>query len=320
MSKLIEFKHIYENKACTDTKKFLIFIKNILANCKKERLFHYPEGYLIPIRWSELKKSFVVDLGTNLNRDTLGIDLNNLSLHFNKDTEYFTILENLLKSLDNNKLNEYYNIKKNQSKFIAVIYCLKLKKYFNIGLYSFVKTNKRAGVYHKNKKSVLIDNSRYFKENIYNFCNMLYPSNSYIIKSYRTLYEDLIKFLKTKKYVFLLKNNNITIDLQKIIENNLSFDFSLTNKRNKEIIKTNQVLVKEESTFEKNIARYLLADETYNFLIEKEIINNSSYYYDDQTDTNYKIKSIESVNFDSKENMQKKNKCFNPYLLMPLKF
>ena len=75
MSKLIEFKHIYENKACTDTKKFLIFIKNILANCKKERLFHYPEGYLIPIRWSELKKSFVVDLGTNLNRDILGIDL-----------------------------------------------------------------------------------------------------------------------------------------------------------------------------------------------------------------------------------------------------
>ena len=40
MAKLIEFKHVYENKVCNDTGKLLAFIKNILLSSKKKKLFH----------------------------------------------------------------------------------------------------------------------------------------------------------------------------------------------------------------------------------------------------------------------------------------
>jgi len=75
MAKLIEFKHVYENKVCTDVTKLLIFIKNILLSSKKKKLFFYPEGYLMPVRWSGNSHQWVIDLGTNLDRDIKGITL-----------------------------------------------------------------------------------------------------------------------------------------------------------------------------------------------------------------------------------------------------
>ncbi len=319
MAKLIEFKHIYENKVCTDITKLLIFIKNILANCKRERLFHYPEGHLIPIRWSAAKNKLVVDLGTNLNRDLNGIYLDNINFYFGDKPEYLQILSYLLKEISNDDLGDYYNIKKNQSKFIAIIYCLKTEKYYNIGLYSFVKTNKRKGVYHSSKKSVLLDNSKEFKNSISNFFNIINSAESYIIKSYSNLYYDFIKHLNCKDYNFNLNNRIINVSLQDSIENNIKFDYSLSHKRNKEILESKEILDKEENILKSNIVKYLVSLEFYNFLVESKIVNDYVYFYDDKTKLNYKIKDLKSLDYNN-SNIEKSNKgVYNSYLLLPVK-
>jgi hypothetical protein len=319
MAKLIEFKHIYENKVCTDITKLLIFIKNILANCKRERLFHYPEGHLIPIRWSAEKNKLVVDLGTNLNRDLSGIDLDNVKFYFSDKPEYLQILSCLLKETSKNDLGNYYNIKKNQSKFIAIIYCLNTKKYYNVGLYSFVKTNKRKGVYHSNKKSVLLDNSKEFKNSISNLFNVINPSESYIIKTYSNLYYDFIKHLNCKDYNFNLNNGTINLSLQDAIENNLKFDYSLSHKRNKEILESKEILDKEKNILKSNIVKYLVSLEFYNFLIESKIINDYVYYYDDKTKLNFKIKDLKVLNYNNFSIEKSDKEEYNPYLLLPVK-
>jgi len=319
MAKLIEFKHIYENKVCTDITKLLIFIKNILSNCKRERLFHYPEGHLIPIRWSAAKNKLVVDLGTNLNRDLNGIYLDNINFYFGDKPEYLQILSYLLKEISNDDLGDYYNIKKNQSKFIAIIYCLKTEKYYNIGLYSFVKTNKRKGVYHSSKKSVLLDNSKEFKNSISNFFNIINSAESYIIKSYSNLYYDFIKHLNCKDYNFNLNNRIINVSLQDSIENNIKFDYSLSHKRNKEILESKEILDKEENILKSNIVKYLVSLEFYNFLVESKIVNDYVYFYDDKTKLNYKIKDLKSLDYNN-SNIEKSNKgVYNSYLLLPVK-
>lgn len=319
MAKLVEFKYIYENKVCTDITKLLIFIKNILANCKRERLFYYPEGYIIPIRWSSIKNRLVIDLGTNLSRDLNGIDLSNLYTYFSNKPNYLKVLSFLLKEISNDSLGNYYNIKKNQSKFIAIIYCLKTEKYYNLGLYSFVKTNKRKGVFHSIKKSVLLDNSKEFKKNVSNFFNVIKPAESYIIKSYSNLYYDFIKHLNSKDYYFNLNNKTICISLQNEIENNLKFDYLLSHKRIKEILESKKILGKEENILKSNIVKYLIALEFYSFLIENKIINNYVYFYDDKTKLNYKIKDLKSLDYGN-FNIDESCKIeYDPYIFLPVK-
>lgn len=319
MAKLVEFKYIYENKVCTDINKLLIFIKNILANCKRERLFYYPEGYFIPVRWSSIKNRLVIDLGTNLSRDLNGIDLNNLNTYFSNKPNYLEILSFLLKEISNDSLGNYYNIKKNQSKFIAIIYCLKTEKYYNLGLYSFVKTNKRKGVFHSSKKSILLDNSKEFKKNISNFFNVIKPAESYIIKSYSNLYYDFIKHLNSKDYYFNLNNKTICISLQNEIENNLKFNYLLSHKRIKEILESKKILDKEENILKSNIVKYLITLEFYSFLIENKIINDYVYFYDDKTKLNYKIKDLKSLDYGNFNIGQSCKIEYDPYVLLPVK-
>ena len=320
MAKLIEFKYIYDNKVCTDVSKLLIFIKNILANCKRERLFHYPDGYLLPVRWSREKNRFVIDLGTSLDRDLSGIDIDNASLHFRNKPEYLKILCNLLEKLSCDDLGDYYNIKKNQSKFIAVVFCLRSNEYYNIGLHTFVATNKRKGVYNSsNNKSALLDNSKEFKLNINNFFNIIKSADSYIIKSYSHLYSDFISLLNSKSYNFQLDNRNLNINLQEHIKNNLKFNSSLSHKRNKEIIESKRILEKEKDIVMGSIVKHLISLEFYSFLIENKIIKDYVYYYDDKTKLNYKIKDLKQIDFNNISTEETSYKEHNPYLLLPIK-
>ena len=229
------------------------------------------------------------------------------------------MLRQLLKEISNDKLGDYYNIKKNQSKFIAIIYCLHTKKYYNIGLYSFVKTNKRKGVYHSSKKSVLLDNSKEFKNSISKFFNVIKPSETYIIKTYSNLYYDFIKHLNCKDYNFNLNNKSVNISLQNVIKNNLKFDYSLSCKRIKEIIESKEILDKEENILKHNVTKNLVSLEFYNFLIENKIINDYVYFYDDKTKLNYKIKDLKSLDYSSSNIKKSNNVEYDPYMLLPIK-
>tara|TARA_Y200000002_G_C22685513_1_gene665819 strand:- start:1284 stop:2234 length:951 start_codon:yes stop_codon:yes gene_type:complete len=315
MSKLIEFKNIFENKVCKDVKSLLIFIKYIFASCKKQRLFYYPEGYLIPIRWSNLKNKFVIDLGTNLNRDIEGIDLKNIDLFFNKNEEYVLALKNLLKQVSNIDLGNFYNLQKNESKFIAIVFCLKNKRYYNLGLYSYVKTNKRLGVYHKTQKSILIDNTKDFKDNITNKINSVNPIDYHTISDYRILYNKFISYLKNKEYIFSLNNKTVSINLKEDIERNTSFKNQIKNSRLKTILLTNEINNSEEFILRNNIVKNIISLELYNFLFENSIINSAVYFYDDKSGINYKIKSIEKTT----GNLIKKESKNSNIFLLPVK-
>ena len=122
-----------------------------------------------------------------------------------------------------------------------------------------------------------------------------------------------------KNFQNILKKKNIGSEISLIVENNLKFEYSLSHKRNKEILISKEILEKEELIFKNNIARYLISVEFFNFMIENNIINNYAYYYDDKTDTNYKIKNFDKLSFNSKEVEKNNKEDLNPYILLPLK-
>lgn len=320
MSKLIDFKHISDNKVCTDVNRLLIFIKYMFLNCKKNNLFYYPEGYMLPLRWSSSKNKLVIDLGTDLNRDLQGIDLDNFEDYFSKNIEYLEILKKLLLSIENKSLENYYNIEKNQSKFIAIVYCLNTESFYNLGLYSFVKTNKRQGLDVTGKKSVLIDNSEEFKNRINDYLDLIVPSRSSVLKDYRSLYKKFTSFILNKTYKFNLNEREINIEIQSAISKNTKFEFSLSNKRVKEIFNTKVIFAKEEKYLTENLIRYIIGNELFNFLLENDLIKSNVYFYDNKSGINYKIKKANEIKVLDTKNKSIDEIEFNMNLLMPAKF
>jgi hypothetical protein len=319
MSKLIDFLNVYDNRVCTDVGKLLVFIKNIFASCKKQRLFNYYQGYVFAIRWSNEKNKIVIDMGTSLERDISGIDLQNINKHYRKDHYLYNIFTRLLSSIDSKNLNDYYNIKKNPSKFIAITYSENTSTFYTLGLYSFTKTKKRIGVYHKKNKSILIDNTVKFKNDINSLFDILKPVMPVYINDHRKIYNMFISQLKSKTYLFNSTNRNHAFNFNTIIKDNIKFDYKISCKRVKEIITTENITEDEVSIYKSNIARQMIALEMYNFLFENNIVNNFVYYYDDKTDTNYKIKNLETLNFNDNNINLTTNKLCDPYLLLPLK-
>ena len=320
MSKLIDFKYTSDNKVCTDVSRLLIFIKYMFLNCKKNNLFYYPEGYMLPVRWSSLKNKLVIDLGTDLDRDIQGIDLENFKGYFSKSIEYLEILKKLLLSIENKSLENYYNIEKNQSKFIAVVYCLNSEQFYNLGLYSFTKSNKRQGLDIVGKKSVLIDNSEDFKCKINSYLDLITPSKSCSLKDYRALYKNFTSFILNKTYTFSLEGRKINIDMKSIISSNTKFVSSLSNKRVKEILNTKTILAKEEKYLTENLIRHIIDNELFNFLLQNNIIKSNVYFYDNKTGVNYKIKKASEVKtLESNKKLTDKPE-YNISLLIPAKF
>ncbi len=319
MAKLIHFKKIYENNVCTDVSKLLIFIKNILLSSKKNNLFYYPEGYLFPVRWSSNYNSWVIDLGTDQQRDIKGIAMFNIDVYFKENNKYKTLLKNLLRVINtDSNIKNYYNLQKNENKFIAVYYSLENEKYYNVGLYTFAKSKCRNAPYSKNK-SILLDNSVDFKNSIYNYCNLLNPNLQIKIKNYRDVYLQFYEFLKNKKYKFTSENQDIEIDLNRHIQKNTKFKYNISRQRIKEIIKNKEIQNKESTFFLENIISYLITYELYNFLLLNNFINGYVYYYDKNTQSHYLLKDSNSF-FDMEEERKDKKEDFidSKYLLMPV--
>ncbi len=320
MSKLIEFKHIYENKVCINCNTFLLFIRNVFINSKKNCLFRYPEGFLLPLRWSGYKKEYVVDLGTNLCRDISGISLNNIDKFYKENNDFKNALKKLLENTNKKNLENYYNIHKNENKFIAVYYSLDEKKYYNIGLYTFTKSKKRNGPYHSSKKSLLIDNTEEFKVKIYNTFPIINASENYKITNARTLYNKFLEEIKNKKFVINSLNKKIIIDLKEEIAKNTKFKNTIKKERIKEIIRTSSCCNKEEEFLIENILKNIISLELYEFLYKNNIIKSKVYYYDNLSDTNFIIKDLSNAFKDIETNTnQTKNLSIDYNFMLPKK-
>jgi hypothetical protein len=216
MSKLINLIHPYEVSSIKNINDFYIILKNILRLSSK-RILEKKDGILIPVRWSKNKNCWVVDRGTDLYRDIEGIEKNNIDVYYNRNEILYKAILFTLNELENKSLEnlfENYNLKKNESKFFAFEYCNHTTNIientneclYSIGLFQRCQTKKRKGIFSKNKKSILLDNSIETLQKVSHFNSRIFCVNSYKIKNYLEVYKSFYSEISNKSYVFKLKD------------------------------------------------------------------------------------------------------------------
>ena len=200
MSHLIDLKHPFQIKNLNSIKEYLFILKNILRVASQKKARQKPSGFSLPVRWSSLFNNFVVDFGSNKQRDILGIHLDNLSLHYNESTDAFNSIVHLLNKLKNcnnsDHLFEKYKLKKNENRFFNFI--VNKDKVYITGLYNRCQNKKRSGIYSsKGKMSILIDDSIDFLVDVQKSLDfLLIPENYELKESYHNIYLNFFEALE----------------------------------------------------------------------------------------------------------------------------
>lgn len=289
MPKLIKILHPYEFENIKTINDFLVFSKNIFRLIKKTGCYEKKDGILIPLRWSKLKKTWVVDRGTNLRRDIEGIDLKNVNTFFKKEEKIYNAIVYILNAVKSNKefnnIARKFNLIKNDTKFIAFEYTNnitniidnKKETAYPIGLFEFCQTKARKGRFSKNN-SELIDRSEKVLKII---CDSSKKKFSLLNKltfedSYTNVYNDFIRKFSVFTYDFISKDSEIVVSFENFI-NERSFKIN-NNFKIKDIVKkiNNNSLTKEYFLHNKiNIITLLLNVFLGEFVKEKLNLDNS---------------------------------------------
>jgi len=249
MPKLINLYHPYELSFIEDVNSFLFFAKNTFRIISKKGCHIKRDGILLPVRWSMTKQTWVVDRGTNLQRDIEGVNLDNIDRFINRDNPLYKASKEILIALKDNllfkELTSQIRLDKNTTKFIAFEY-LSQEEIYPIGVYQRPKTKKRKGSELKvNSCSLLIDDSdavlyeisstyKYFKE----------QKKVKLDKSYHDLYNKFKKQIKDKSFTLDLKegSSKVTIDVAHIVDVNVCFNKNKNiNKHTRNAIVSKQV-------------------------------------------------------------------------------
>ncbi len=289
MPKLIKILHPYEFENIKTINDFLVFSKNIFRLIKKTGCYEKKDGILIPLRWSKLKKTWVVDRGTNLKRDIEGIDLKNVNAFFNKEDKIYNAIVYILNAVESNKefnnIANKFNLIKNDTKFIAFEYTNnitniidnKKESAYPIGLFEFCQTKARKGRFSKNN-SELIDRSEKILKVI---CDSNKKKFSLLNKltfedSYTNVYNDFIRTFSKYSHSFTTKDSEIVVSFEDFI-NEKSFKIS-NNFKIKDIVNriNNDCLNKEYFLNNKtNIITLLLNVFLGEFVKDKLNLDNS---------------------------------------------
>lgn len=245
MSRLIDIKHPFEIKNLNSINEYLFILKNILRTASRKNIRHKPDGFSIPVRWSSLFDDFVVDFGSNKQRDISGIHLDNLRFHYNESTEIFNSIVHILNKLKNcnksDSLFEKYKLKKNENRFFNFI--VSEEKIYITGLYNRCQNSKRSGIYSsKGKMSILIDDSMEFLKNVQESLDfVLIPEIYEIEKSYNSIY---LEFLDE------LENLEIYLKEDKYTEKRFSFkEYSYKQLENKKLGIKKYIQIKNKELF-----------------------------------------------------------------------
>ena len=244
MSSLIEQKHPFQIKDVKSINEYLFILKNVLRISSNKGVKQKILGINIPVRWSQKKNDFVVDFGSNKNRDITGINLDNLVFYYDRGSEVFNSINHVLskiKSCNSSELLfEKYRLKKNENRFFNFI--ISENKIFLSGLYNRCQTSKRSGLYsNKNKKSVLIDNSMDFLSSVQEILNFIdLQKDLRLNKSHKIIYLE-----------FLEKLENTRVCLKEKTE--LQKDFFLKNYIYKDLKKTKISISQYENILNKKI-------------------------------------------------------------------
>jgi len=276
MPKLIDHKHPYQIKNLNSISEYLFLLKNLLRIISSSKIQQKIEGINLPVRWSLKYSSWVVDFGSDKQRDIEGIHLNNLRFYYDESTEIFNSIANILKKLKNcnnvNELGNDFKLFKNENRFLNFI--IKENKFFLTGLYNRCQTKKRSGIFsNKNFKSIIIDNSEEFLNLSKNKLNFIFVPEFYNLNfDYLLEYKNFIKLIEKEKLCFLSKSKeNILYNLKDYID--------LQDKPKKYEIKKYYEAINQEIYFNKtDLMQFLILHITllFNNFVLKNLNNNKS--------------------------------------------
>tara|TARA_B100000902_G_C27208613_1_gene863064 strand:- start:265 stop:1245 length:981 start_codon:yes stop_codon:yes gene_type:complete len=166
MPKLISLFHPHEIEEIKSFKTFLSFSKNILRGIINNGCYKKVDGILMPVRWSKEKTCWVVDRGTSLKRDVIGIDLLNVNRFFHKDSIMYSAvvytLNTVNKSKNFNSIAKEFGILKNEKKFVAFEFesnesLTNCKSIYFLGIYLRHNKNRDVLLKKHDTESTLID-------------------------------------------------------------------------------------------------------------------------------------------------------------------
>tara|TARA_R100000152_G_C6774371_1_gene202102 strand:+ start:180 stop:1172 length:993 start_codon:yes stop_codon:yes gene_type:complete len=248
MPKLINLHHPYELSFIKDANSFLLFAKNALRIISKKGCHIKRDGILLPVRWSISKQTWVVDRGTDLQRDIVGIDLDNIDQFIKKDNPLYKASRVVLEDLKHNskfkELSKSIRLDKNTTKFVAFEY-VSAESVYPIGIYQRPKTKKRKGTETKvNSYSLLIDDSNTILDEI-SSTSIIFKSQKRVKlnRSYHDAYKDFKSQITNKTFSFNLKDglSKVQIDLSREIDVNVCFNKNKNiNKHTRNALRTKQ--------------------------------------------------------------------------------
>ena len=326
MPKLISLVHPYEIEKIKNFQQFLVFAKNLIRIICTKGCQEKVDGVLVPIRWSKEKKVWVVDRGTNLNRDKIGVDLGNVETYCDKGSIMYSatiFVLNAVNSLQNiNVIGQDYGLLKNSSKFIAFEYVnhktnivdYKREHAYVLGLYQ--RHNKNRDVFYNKKKtqSTLLSQDNEFKQKFIHK-NIGVPVCLKLKENYRQVYleftsEILEKYLKKEKLSSFYKKNCTLKNVKSLKEIKKAYN--------------SQEDISYSEDFNGQMLNVYLSVCLGDFLKRKLNIedNEGLVVYDSVLKSSVKIvgKSILEYKKQFKKNLSNDESNYNPFYMIPKAF
>ena len=219
----------YQISAIKKPSDFLIFAKNMFQILQKEGYYKIDKGYYTAARFCKLTNSFVLDNGTNKNRDISGINKDNLSLYYEKGSEtyndYLKIITYLNKESSKTFLKKY-NLYKNHTKFLLIY--ITEESFFIRGLYQFCQNKYREGAYCNCKCRVITKDTEFLAE-IENNLKIFTSQNFVKIKDSKNMFKNFLDYLNN---IFVFDSKLKTeIGVKFLLEDNGIFDRDKLNKK-----------------------------------------------------------------------------------------
>lgn len=201
MKNLITFTRPYRIDSVKTVKDLLFVFKNVLRIAESQDFITYSECIVVPLRWSKQKSQFVVDRGTGLYRDIQGVDKENLNFYFSKNKDFITACNDILSESEKDyflEIAKSHKLTINENRFVAFRYYLLERKTEIVGIFNRCQTKKRSGIYHKNLKSILLNDTKTLFEEFRVKESSIKSNNRITLKSYSNIYNLFFNSIKNK--------------------------------------------------------------------------------------------------------------------------
>lgn len=275
---MIKVTKPYQISAIKKPSDFLIFTKNTFQILHKVGYYKIEQGYYTAARFCKETNSFVLDNGTNKNRDVSGINKNNLKVYYKKNSKTYEDYLNIINFLNKEESMSFlkkYNLYKNHTKFLLIY--ITENNFFIKGLYQFCQNKYREGAYCDCKSKVItrdIDFLREIEKNLKIFT----IQNLVKIEDPSATFKNFLNYIKHES-VYIHKVGK-EINVESLLEDNNIFTKVKLNKKynihkKKLIIQDNGVSITIE---EKN--QFIFCLQTFLTLFLKSINHKNIMFYD----------------------------------------